>query len=117
MDGRERLEELRAEQRDNPPGRTFESMSAARHDVGPEDPYRAVKEAFVTDVAKVLNQMLARGGWDGVVLVAPARLRKTLRAGLTPHAGVVRELAKDLTNTPDHELGDWLGPVALGWAR
>lgn len=113
MDGSERLETLRAEQRDEAPGRTHESFGYGSHAVGNEDPYRRVKEAFATDVAKTLDHMLAQGDYDGVVLVAPARLRKALRAGLGSRTAVVHELAKDLTKTPDHELGVWLNPLTF----
>jgi protein required for attachment to host cells len=117
MDGSERIETLRAEQRDEAPGRTHESFGYGSHAVGREDAYRRAKAAFAADVAKTLNHMLAQGDFDGVVLVAPARLRKTLRAGMTSRTAVVRELAKDLTKTPDHELGGWLNPLALAQAR
>jgi protein required for attachment to host cells len=113
MDGKRRLEILRAEQRDEQAGRSFESGSAARHGVGREDAYRRAKEAFAGDVAKTLRGLLSRTSPQGVVLVAPPRLLRVLRDGLGSAAPVVAELGKDLTKTPDHELGEWLLPLTL----
>jgi protein required for attachment to host cells len=113
MDGSQRLEILRAEQRDEQVGRSFESGSAARHGVGREDAYRRAKEAFAADVAKTLRELLSRTSHQGVVLVGPPRLLKVLRAGIGPADRVVAELGKDLTKTPDHELGEWLTPLSL----
>jgi protein required for attachment to host cells len=112
MDGTERLATLRAEQRDEQAGRTFESATGGRHAVGREDPYRPAKEAFAADVAERVGELLARHPVEGVVLVAPPRLLRVLRAGVAPAAQVVAELGKDLTKTPDHELGQWLLPIA-----
>jgi protein required for attachment to host cells len=113
MDGSHRLEIVRAEQRDEQVGRSFESGSAARHGVGREDGYRRAKEAFAVDVAKTLRELVGRTTPEGVVLVAPPRLLKVLRVGLGATAHVAAELGKDLTKTPDHELGEWLSPLNL----
>lgn len=113
MDGSRRLETLRAEQRDEQAGRSFESAGSARHGVGREDVYRRAKEAFAVEAASALGDLLAKHPADGVVLVAPPRLLRALRAGLPPGVKVVAELGKDLTKTPDHELGQWLSPLAL----
>ncbi len=114
MDGSRRLETLRVEQRDEQAGRSFESSGSARHGVGRDDDvYRRAKEAFVAQAAAALGDVLSAHPADGVVLVAPARLLHVLRAGLPAGAKVVAELGKDLTKTPDHELGQWLQPLAL----
>lgn len=113
MDGSHLLDVVRAEQRDEPAGRSFESASPARHGVGREDSYRRAKQAFAADVAKTLREHLRRTSYEGVVLVAPPRLLKVLRAGLAGFSPVVGELGKDLTKTPDHELGEWLSPLSL----
>ena len=113
MDGTRRLEILRAEQRDEQVGRSFESGSAARHGVGREDAYRRAKEAFAADVAKTLRTLLAQTSPEGVVLVAPPRLLRVLRDGLGSSPPIVAELGKDLTKATDHELGQWLLPLSL----
>jgi protein required for attachment to host cells len=114
MDGSQLLDVVRAEQRDEPAGgRSFESGSVARHGVGREDRYRRAKEAFAGAVAKTLQELFSRTPHEGVVLVAPPRLLKVLRAGIGPSAHVAAELGKDLTKTPDHELGSWLSPLSL----
>jgi protein required for attachment to host cells len=113
MSGEERLATLRVEQRDEPAGRSFESASSARHGVGREDAYLRAKQAFAGDVAHALNDQTAKRELDGVVLVAPPRLLKVLREGLTPTVPILGELGKDLTKTADHELGEWLDPFAF----
>jgi protein required for attachment to host cells len=113
IDGTRRLETLRAEQRDEQAGRSFESGSSARHGVGREDAYRRAKEAFAADVAKTLRALLDRTPQQGVVLVAPPRLLRVLRDGLGAAAPIVAELGKDLTKVTDHELGQWLLPLSL----
>jgi protein required for attachment to host cells len=113
MDGSQRLETVRAEQRDEQVGRSFESGSAARHGVGRDDAYRRAKEAFAADVAKTLLALLGRTAPQGVVLVAPPRLLRVLRDGIGSAAPIVAELGKDLTKTPEHELGQWLLPLSL----
>ena len=113
ISGDERLDVLRAEQRDEAPGRSFESSGAGRHRVGREDSYRRAKEAFVAEVGEAITDLIAAGQVDGVVLAAPRRLLKSLRESLPRSANLVAEIGKDLTKTPDHELEAWLGPLAL----
>jgi protein required for attachment to host cells len=113
MDGTQRLDAVRQEQRDEGAGRSFESDNKARHAVGAEDPYRKVKTEFVSAVAETLNEMLANGGWEAVVLAAPDRLLKVLREGVSPRVEIAGEVAKDLTKTPDHDLGEWLNALAF----
>ena len=111
LDGTAALEVVRAEQRDEQPGRSFESGSAARHGVGGGDAYRRAKAEFAHKAASALNRELAREARDAVVLVAPARLLPALREHL--HAPVAAELAKDLIKVPDHDLGQWLHSLSL----
>jgi len=114
MDGDDRLETLREEQRDEQAGRTFESSGGHRHGVGrDEDVYERAKADFATQVAGRVSQIAAQRRPEGVVLVAPPRLLSPLREGLAASIVVVGELGKDLTKTPDHELGDWLGSLSF----
>jgi protein required for attachment to host cells len=113
MDGSRRLETVRAEQRDEQAGRSFESGSAARHGVGREDAYQRAKAAFAADVAKTLLALFGSTSQAGVVLVAPPRLLRVLRDGIGSSVPIVAELSKDLTKATDHELGRWLLPMSL----
>jgi protein required for attachment to host cells len=49
----------------------------------------------------------------GVVLIAPPKLIASLKHALAGKVVIVGELAKDLTKTPDHQLGDWLRSLEL----
>ena len=117
LEGEGRLEALRAEQRDEQPGRSFESATAGRHGVGREDAYRRAKEAFAADVGRAFDKVAAGRNIDGVVLAAPPRLLRVVRAALPPQTNIVAEIGKDLLKTPDHELEPWLGPAALAAGR
>lgn len=114
MDDEAGLETLREEQRDEASGRSYESAGSARHGVGREDVYRDAKAKFAVRAAKALGEKVAKGDWDAVVLVAPARILPVLRNALAPDVKVVGEVSKDLIKTPDHELGAWLDHPDLG---
>jgi protein required for attachment to host cells len=116
LSGTGRLAQVRAEQRDEAPGRSFESATQGSHAVGREDAYRRAKEAFAAHVAAEFNGFLAAEKIEGVVLVAPRRLLAILRGKLSAHTLVVAELPKDLIKTPDHRLAEWLSPMALAQA-
>ena len=111
------LDEVRAQQQGERPGRSFESASESRHAVGREDAYRRAKENFAAQVGSAVGDLICGGGIEGVVLVAPPRLLHSLRAGLPAATSVVAALGKDLIKTPDRELGTWLGPMALAECR
>ena len=117
LEGVDRLDEVRDEQRDEQPGRSFESAAAGRHAVGREDAYRRAKEAFAADVGRAYKKVAAGRSLDGVVLAAPPRLLRALRDSLPAQATVVAELGKDLVKTPDHDLAPWLGPMAIAVLR
>ena len=93
------------------PGRTHESVGTTRHAVAPKhDPHQLAKQDFVASVAREVNEAAASGGFDHLVLVAPAHALADLRGGLDQAVlnAVVGTLAKDLTKTPDHELAGHL---------
>lgn len=114
LDGRGDLAVLREQERDEGAGRSIESATVARHAVGREDVYQRAKAVFARHAADAALELLAEGVWGGVVLAAPARLLPVMRAELAGRAVVVKELAKDLTKTPDHALRRWLDPAELG---
>ena len=67
-------------------------------------------------VAKLLNEACARNLIDGIVLVAPRRLRRTIREGLDPaaEARIVAEVSESLSRYQDSELSKRLAEIPLG---
>ena len=99
------------------PGRSFESANAAHHAVEPRhDPHRLEEERFVQFVAEQLNDAASRNEFDALLLVAPPRALRALRAALDDgtRKKLVDTLEKDLVKTPDHELWphvrEWVTP-------
>ena len=93
------------------PARVKESANPARHAVEPRrDLHEAAKEDFIRTVAETLAAELKDGKFDELVLVAPPGVIGELKGSLTkPTAkAVVKELHKDLTRIPDHELASHL---------
>jgi len=89
------------------PGRVYESADAARHAMEPRvDWHRFAKEQFAGDVAAALEEAALKKLYGELILVAPPRTLGDLRQALGNHARalVAGEIAKDLTNLPDHEL-------------
>ena len=107
LDGRARLAVLREQLRDEHAGRSIESATSARHAVGREDDYRRAKVEFAKRAAESVKRVVARGDWSGVILAAPPRLMQVFRDELGRRTDVVCTVARDLTKTPDHELGRW----------
>ena len=104
--------ELKASSRDlgtERPGRVHESATTARHAIEPKtDPKEAAKEDFIRYVAEQVQS--AQENYDDLVLVAPPRVLGQLRETLAKSVAdaVTRDLAKDLTKVPDHELSEHL---------
>lgn len=95
------------------PGRVMESATPGRSAVEPrQDPKRAAKEDFVKLVADELAAEHERGAFDQLMLVAPPRVLTELKQKLAkPIADlVVKDLQKDLTKVPDHDLTEHLAP-------
>jgi protein required for attachment to host cells len=89
------------------PARVQESASAARHAVEPKrDLHEAAKEDFLRTVGVELAELQKNGQFDELVLVAPPGAIRELKDALTKAvtACVVKELHKDLTKVPDHDL-------------
>jgi protein required for attachment to host cells len=94
--------------------RTFESAGPGRHPVTPKtDPREQLKERFLQDLADRLDERLAAGDLDRIILVAPPHALGVLRGAISDKLkGVVTgEVAKDLTKTPDHDLASHLTDV------
>jgi protein required for attachment to host cells len=95
------------------PARVKESTSPARSAVEPRrDLHQAAKEDFIRVVGAELSELYGQAPFDQVMLVAPPGVIAELRAALSaPMAKlVVKELHKDLTKVPDHELTSHLPP-------
>jgi Protein required for attachment to host cells. len=93
------------------PARVRESANAERHAIEPRrDLHAAAKEDFIRSVADALAA--EDGQFDELVLVAPARVLSQLKDSLAkPLASrVVKDLQKDLTKVPDHDLATHLSP-------
>ena len=76
------------------------------------DLHEAAKEDFVKLVADQLDEEHGRGQFDRLVLIAPPRVLTELKDKLSePMAKIVaRDLQKDLTKVPDHDLTEHLPP-------
>jgi protein required for attachment to host cells len=99
----------------NPQGVVFES-GGGRFNL--EERRGAVEKhryRFAETLADVINARAAKGEFERLCLVAPARTLAAIRRRLTPEAEgvVIPGLSKDLTKTPDHALGDWLRDLEL----
>lgn len=93
------------------PGRVMESATPGRSAVEPrQDPKRAAKEDFVKLVADELAVEHERGTFDQLMLVAPPRVLTELKQKLAKPVAdlVVKDLQKDLTKVPDHDLTEHL---------
>jgi protein required for attachment to host cells len=89
------------------PARVKESANATRHAVEPRrDLHEAAKQDFIRTVAAELSALHKQGKFDQLVLIAPAGVLTELRDALTKSTAgiVVKELQKDLTKVPDHDL-------------
>ena len=73
-------------------------------------------EAFARQVADTLNHEAAAGAFERLAIVAPAHTLTAIAEHLNTgaKAKLVNTLAKDLSKTPDHELGQWLRHLELG---
>lgn len=94
-----------------PPGRSQESATTARHSfTDAETPARREKRDFAKEVAAHLNQAAQNGEFARLVLAAPPKFLGDLRDGLTPKARqlVVTEIHKDLIKLPLDELQERL---------
>jgi protein required for attachment to host cells len=89
------------------PARVQESAASARHAVEPKrDLHDAAKEDFIRTVGAELAGLQKEGSFDELVLVAPPGVIRELKDALSKPVAerVVRELHKDLTKVPDHDL-------------
>ena len=96
------------------PGRTFGTTGSAHHAVQPRtDPHDANKASFAHGVAQALIQAERDGGFDRLVLVAPAHILAEIEGALDAATAdkITDTLQKDLTHVPDAELPGHLADV------
>jgi protein required for attachment to host cells len=96
------------------PARVKESANTARHAVQPRrDLHEAAKEDFIALVAEQIEAEHGRDQFDQLVLIAPPGVLTELKQKLSKPLVqiVVKDLQKDLTKVPDHDLGEHLDPV------
>lgn len=90
------------------PGRTHERIAdGSRHALAPRVDWHVFeKQLFAKKMAKILDQGAAQKSYDRLVLVAPPKALGELREaiGKAARESVVKEIAKDLTPVPPHEL-------------
>jgi protein required for attachment to host cells len=111
------VEEMTAEPAppSRPQGVVFES-GGGRFNV--EEGRQAVahhRDRFAETLGEQINGKVARREIERFSLVGPPRTLAAIRRKLTPEAqeNLVGTLFKDLTKTPDHELGSWLNSLSL----
>ncbi|WP_114912228.1 host attachment protein [Acidibrevibacterium fodinaquatile] len=99
------------------PGASFHSGASAHHAETPRhDPHEMAKERFAASLAEQITEVEAAGGFDDLLLVAPAHVMATIREHLGEAARrrVVGTLLKDLTKVPDEalvpHLAQWMRP-------
>ena len=88
------------------PGRTFNSVGSARSAVEQTDFHDQAERAFLTQLARHLEEALASGKTKSLIIVAPPRALGMIRPAYS-HAvkGAVRiEMDKDLVKMPVHEI-------------
>lgn len=100
------------------PGASYHSASTAHHAYAPRhDLHRVEKERFAQFVGERVNAAAAAGGFESLVIVAPAHALNAIRAELGQAAAerIVGTLHKDLVNVPDDELqphlAEWVPKV------
>lgn len=93
------------------PGRSFESMSSGRSAVEQTDFHNLAKERFAQDIADWLYRNESE--FDRLILAAAPKTLGELRTILHKNVQgkIVKEVNKDLTTTPDQNLGEELQRV------
>jgi protein required for attachment to host cells len=102
--------------RGEPDGVVFGSSGQRFNVSEKDDAVQRLRTRFAEDVAEALDAEAGRDPSGQFVVVAPERMLQAIQARLSGpvRAKVVHTLAKDLTKTPDHELGRWLKPLERG---
>ena len=92
-----------------PPSPGFEKGAEPRRGMDDHDSVRKkVRAAFAAVLAEHVRQFASAHPVEGFILAAPTRLLGPLMAELKSGPTILGSLAKDLTGTADHDLGEWL---------
>ncbi len=89
------------------PGRTFDSSGPGRHAMAyPADPVREAQKRFAMQLIEFLNDELAGGAFDRLIITAPAKFLGDLRASISKplETATIAEVRKDLTRLPNDKL-------------
>jgi protein required for attachment to host cells len=101
----------------HPQGVVFEGASGRRFTVERRNAgVQADRTRFAREVADAINAETGAGRLGRLALVARPRTLNAISKCLSGEAKarLAITLAKDLTKTPDHELGRWLRPLEQG---
>lgn len=102
------------EQGSDRPGRVHDSIGEARHAMETRvDWHRAEKTRFAREVSDYLEEGLARGSYERLILVAPPQFLGDLRRAIDPAVRnkVSAEIDKDLTAMPLEEVEEQIATV------
>ncbi|MBS0332335.1 MAG: host attachment protein, partial [Proteobacteria bacterium] len=66
---------------------------------------------FMGEVAEAAGKVCRQRGLEAVVVAAPSQLIGVLRREMEARAPVIGAVRKDLTKTPNAELGAWLNTI------
>lgn len=89
------------------PARVHDSVGPGRHAVEPKvDPHRQMEVEFAGHLADLLNERLAAGDYDSLLIIAAPEMLGNLRKALNEpvRAKVIAELAKDLTHATNIDV-------------
>jgi protein required for attachment to host cells len=99
------------------PGRSYESVGAARHAIQREnDPRQREAIRFAREIARTLEEARRKGEFEQLIVVAGPSFLGLLRAELAPttKACVVHEVHKDLVHSPPETLLQHLPQAPAG---
>jgi len=89
------------------PGRSFASVGARRSAMEPHtQPVREQDRLFAALLMQTLDDNLAAGDFDELIIIAAPQMLGDLRKAATPALSgvIVKEIAKDLTTLPTSQL-------------
>jgi len=95
-------------------GRTFSSAGGVRHAYEPKhDHHKMEKHDFVHALVATLDDAYDQGAYKHLIVVAPERSIGEFRKLASPklRALVLREVPKEFTQFPEHELEERLRPI------
>lgn len=95
------------------PGMTFASFGPNRGGISDPDLKGQAAHAFAVKIVEYLDDALAQGSYQRLILIAPAAMLGRLRQAITPslQAVLLDEIPKDLTHLPLDELPAHLADV------